>query len=101
MKDELFAELMQSVREGGAILRSESSPARQFDIDPTDVKQIRENFDISQSEFAGLLGISVDTVQNWEQGRRRPRGAARVLLMVAKKHPEVLWDVAQSSVAEH
>ena len=101
MKNDLFAELMQSVREGGAILRGETNPARQFDIEPTDVKRIRENFEISQSEFAGLLGISVDTAQNWEQGRRRPRGTARVLLMIAKKHPEVLWEVAQSSVAEH
>jgi putative transcriptional regulator len=46
--------------------------------------------DLSQSEFAALLGVSVKTLQNWEQGRRSPHGAARVLLHVAEKHPDVL-----------
>jgi putative transcriptional regulator len=41
------------------------------------------------------MGISVKTLQNWEQGRREPEGAARVLLQVAAKHPEVIWDVVQ------
>jgi putative transcriptional regulator len=93
MKEELFDELVQSVREGGAILRGEIAPRRHLEIEPVDIKRIRERFDISQREFAGLLGISVDTVQNWEQGRRKPRGAARVLLLVAEKHPDALWDV--------
>lgn len=101
MKDELFDELVESVREGAVVLRGEVPPGRQFEIEATDVKDIRESFNISQREFAGLLGISADTVQNWEQGRRKPRGAAQVLLMVAKKHPEALWDVVQSSVVEH
>ena len=101
MKKELFEELVQSVREGGAILRGEAVPARQFEIEPVDIKRIRKQFGISQREFAGLLGISVDTVQNWEQGRRNPRGAARVLLLIAEKHPDALWDVVQSSVTEH
>ena len=101
MKSELFDELVQSVREGGAILRGEARAARQFEIEPMDIKRIRERFGISQREFAGLLGISVDTVQNWEQGRRTPRGAARVLLLVAEKHPDALWDVVQSRFAEH
>ena len=99
MKDELFDELMESVREGGAILRGEEVPTRQFEIESMDIKKLRERFDLSQSEFAGLLGISVSTLQNWEQGRRKPRGAARVLLLVAEKHPEALWDTVQSSIA--
>ena len=45
--------------------------------------------------FANALGISVHTLRNWEQGRRAPEGAARVLLQVAAKHPEVLWDVVK------
>lgn len=101
MNDELFDELIQSVREGGAILRGEAAPARQFEIEPMDIKELRGRFDLSQSEFAGLLGISLSTLQNWEQGRRKPRGAARVLLLVAEKHPEALWDTVQSSIAEH
>jgi putative transcriptional regulator len=93
MNDELFTELMDSVREGGAILRGEKDPSRRFEIAAPDVKQIRERYELSQSEFAALLGVSVKTLQNWEQGRRSPHGAARVLLSVAEKHPNVLWDV--------
>jgi putative transcriptional regulator len=95
MSDELFEELLESVREGGAILRGEKDAARTFVVDVPDVKVIRENYDLSQTEFAALLGISVKTLQNWEQGRRNPRGAARVLLQVAAKHPEAVWDVVK------
>ncbi len=98
MKDELFKELTASVREGGAILRGEIAPAREFAVDRTDVKRIRENYRLSQGQFAALLGISVATLQNWEQGRRLPKGAARVLLQVAAKHPETVWDVVKPAV---
>ncbi len=93
MKDELFDELVASVREGGAILRGERAPSRQFIVEAPDVKRIRSNFHLSQGEFAALLGISVATLRNWEQGRRTPEGPARVLLQVAAKHPEAVWDV--------
>ena len=108
MNDELFAELMESVREGGAILRGQKQPSRQFVIEAPDVKQIREGYDLSQREFAALLGISIKTLQNWEQGRRTPHGAARILLQVAASrcfvtlacrriapHPNAVWDVVQ------
>jgi putative transcriptional regulator len=95
MKDELFNELVASVREGGKILRGESEPARVFTIEVPDVKKIRSDFKLTQDEFAALLGISVKTLRNWEQGRRVPEGAARVLLQVAAKHPEAIWDVVK------
>jgi len=95
MKDELFAELVESVREGGAILRGRAEPSRSFEASPPDVKAIRETYGLSQTELAALLGISVDTLQNWEQGRRTPRGPARVLLQVVAKHPEAVWDVVR------
>ncbi len=95
MSDELFEGLLESVREGGAILRGEKDASRTFVIETPDVKQIRERYKLSQTEFAALLGISVKTLQNWEQGRRTPHGAARVLLQVADKHPEAVWDVVQ------
>lgn len=95
MNEELFTELVESVREGGAILRGEKKPSRRFEIAAPDVKQIRERYKLSQSEFAGLLGVSIKTLQNWEQGRRSPHGAARVLLHVADKHPDAVWDVVQ------
>jgi putative transcriptional regulator len=100
MSDELFEELLESVREGGAILRGEKDASRLFVVDVPDVKGIRENYDLSQTEFAALLGISVKTLQNWEQGRRSPRGAARVLLQVAAKHPEAVWDVVKPTAQQ-
>lgn len=99
MNDELFTELVASVREGGAILRGEQEPARRFEISAPDVKQIRERYELSQSEFAALLGVSIKTLQNWEQGRRSPHGAARVLLHVADKHPDAVWDVVQPELS--
>lgn len=95
MKDELFNELVASIREGGKILRGKSKPSRKFIIEAPDVKKIRSNYKLSQNEFAALMGISVKTLRNWEQGRRVPEGAARVLLQVAAKHPEVIWDVVK------
>ena len=95
MKDELFNELVTSVREGGAILRGERTPSRQFVVEGPDVKRIRANYKLSQGEFAALLGISVATLRNWEQGRRTPEGPARILLQVAAKHPDAVWDVVR------
>ncbi|MBI5652787.1 MAG: helix-turn-helix domain-containing protein [Chloroflexi bacterium] len=95
MKDELFKELVASVREGGAILRGQVAPSRKFVIDRSNVKRIRTNYKLSQRQFAKLLGISPATLQNWEQGRRLPKGAARVLLQVAAKHPDAVWDVVR------
>jgi putative transcriptional regulator len=95
MKEELFDELMASVREGGAILRGETLPSRAFEISDLDIKRIREGYELSQSQFASLLGISISTLQNWEQGRRSPEGPARVLLQVAAKHPDAVWDVVR------
>lgn len=95
MKDELFEELVESVREGGAILKGESEPSRAFDMEVPKVREIREGYGLSQAEFAALLGISIDTLQNWEQGRRIPAGPARVLLQVAAEHPEAVWDVVR------
>jgi putative transcriptional regulator len=95
MKDELFAELLESVREGAAILRGEQQPSQTFTIQEPDVKEIRERYNLSQGQFASLLGISVKALQNWGQGRRIPRGPARVLLQVATKHPEAVWDVVR------
>jgi len=95
MKNDLFNELLASVREGGAILRGQISPSRAFVIDGPNVKRLRAAYRLSQNEFAALLGISVKTLRNWEQGRRIPEGPARGLLQVAAKHPEAVWDVVR------
>ena len=95
MNDELFNELVASVREGGAILRNEKEASRTFVVDEPDVAAIREEYGLSQTKFAALIGISVRTLQNWEQGRRHPQGPAKVLLRVASKHPEAVLDVVK------
>lgn len=58
------------------------------------VAAIRERTSLSQARFAELLGVSVRTLQDWEQGRRAPSGAARTLLQIAHKNPRALLDVA-------
>ena len=58
------------------------------------VASVREKTGLSQSRFAELLGVSVRTLQEWEQGRRAPSGAARTLLLIAAKNPRALLDVA-------
>jgi putative transcriptional regulator len=58
------------------------------------VASIREKTGLSQARFAQLLGVSVRTLQDWEQGRRAPSGAAKTLLMVAHKNPRALLEVA-------
>jgi putative transcriptional regulator len=63
-------------------------------INVPSVSSIRERTGLSQAKFAVLLGVSVRTLQDWEQGRRAPSGAARTLLMVAAKNPRVLLEVA-------
>jgi putative transcriptional regulator len=95
MRDELFSELVASVKEGGAILRGELPASRTFDIQPPEIREIRDGFGLTQEQFAALLGISVRTLRNWEQGRRVPDGPARVLLQVAAKHPEAVLDVVR------
>jgi putative transcriptional regulator len=93
LKKELFEELVASVREGASVLRGRAEASRTFEIELPDVKRIRTRYHISQKEFASLLGISVKTLQNWEQGRRIPKGPAQILLRVVAKHPDAVWDV--------
>ena len=95
MKEELFEELVASVREGGAILQGKARPTRAFVLEGPNIKQIRVRYGLSQGQFAVLLGISVATLRNWEQGRRTPEGPARVLLQVAATHPDALWDAVR------
>jgi putative transcriptional regulator len=97
MRDELFDELVASVREGGRILRGEEPPAREHHHREPDVAALRERYGLSQEKFAALLGISVRTLQNWEQGRRRPHGPARVLLRVAEEHPEAILETLRKA----
>ncbi len=87
MKDSDFEQLMNSVKQAGRIKRGELEPARKFEVKAEDVKAIRAKLNKSQSEFALMIGVSVSTLQNWEQGRRQPEGPARALLKVASENP--------------
>ena len=92
MKDELFYELQKSIKEGGKILKGKKKSSREFSFDEPDPKIIREHLGLSQNKFAKLLGISVSTLQNWEQGRRKPEGPAKILLNVAANYPEAIFN---------
>ncbi|HSK78997.1 MAG TPA: NadS family protein [Thermoanaerobaculia bacterium] len=100
MKKELFDELLESVREGGEILYGERATSHSFHFEEPDVRSLREKHGLSQSRFAAMMGISVEKLRNWEQGRRKPEGSARVLLKVVEKHPEAVFDVVASGVGE-
>ena len=92
MKDELFQQLISSLKEGGAILRGKKKAARKTTLQWPDARAVRETLGLSQSQFAALIGISPRTLQNWEQGHRRPEGTARALLRVAERHPEAVLE---------
>jgi putative transcriptional regulator len=88
MKKELFAELIESIKQGGKILKGRAKPKRAFEYDELDVKKIRQRLGLSQTKFSALLDISPATLRNWEQSRRKPHGPARVLLRIAEKNPK-------------
>lgn len=94
MKDDLFNELVESVKEVGAYLRGEEAPAGVSFVDEPDPRAIRERLGMTQEEFAAALCISVKTLRNWEQGRREPSGPAMRLLQIADKHPEIILEAA-------
>jgi putative transcriptional regulator len=61
--------------------------------EPSPPQDIRRNLNLSQAAFAGLMGVSLRTVQDWEQGRRQPSGPAKSLLRIAEQHPEVFMEI--------
>lgn len=83
--EDLGLRLLQSVREMKA-----GQAARATQIEPNEVAQARQNTGLSQTEFAAALHISKRTLQEWEQGRRSPSGAAQALIRIASRHPEVV-----------
>jgi putative transcriptional regulator len=80
MKKTDFDELIESVREGGRILRGEKKASRTFDY-AEQVRRIRMKLGKSQGEFAEMIRVPIATVCNWEQGRRTPHGAAAAMLI--------------------
>lgn len=92
MKEKMFNELLESVKQAGQIRKGQRKPSHRMVIEEPDVVKIRKKYDMNQQEFAALLGISVGTLRNWEQGRRKPQGPAKVLLIIAEKKPKAILD---------
>ena len=117
MTKERFDELCEAIRQAKAVRRGVTAPSRVWEVkrskggriirrqlDPeayrrkrqaewvNTVAATRARMKLSQSKFADLMGVSVKTLHNWEQGRGKPTGAARVLLSVAALHPEVVLE---------
>jgi len=90
VKSEAFDQLVASVRQAGRIRRGKAKPSRRFSFRPADVKKIRAGLDLSQPDFALMIGVSVATLRNWEQGRRTPEGPALALLRVAAAEPKAV-----------
>lgn len=88
MKKEMFNELLESVQEMDGIVKGKKKASRSFDYPDPEVKTIRDRLGVSQERFATIIGVSKRTVENWEQGRRHPTGAARSLLRIVEADPE-------------
>jgi putative transcriptional regulator len=85
-----FDKLSQSIKQAGRIRRGTIKATRITKVSPADVRAIRNRLGKSQSEFALMIGVSVATLQNWEQGRRKPEGPARALLKIAAENPSAV-----------
>ena len=96
MKKAAFEELVASVRQAGRMRRGAQKPSRVTEFRPADARAVRAKLRASQSEFALLIGVSVATLRNWEQGRRTPDGPALALLRVAARNPKAVIDALHS-----
>lgn len=88
MDERLFEKLINSATEATEIVRGKRKPSRAFVVTADIVREIRESTGLSQEKFAALFHISVGTLRNWEQGRRRPDGPAVALLIAIRNDPE-------------
>jgi putative transcriptional regulator len=92
MNDKDFQKLVASVKQMGAIMHGENIPHRRTVLSTVDVKALRERLGLTQNEFSGMIGVSIKTLQNWEQGRREPEGPAKALLRVVEKEPQAVMN---------
>ena len=90
MRDKDFKDLLKSIDQARKIHSGKTKPGRVFKFHPVVVKRIRMKLHASQTTFAHMIGVSVDTLQNWEQGRRKPVGPALALLKIAETSPETV-----------
>ena len=92
-KFEAERDVWQEVLDGVREIKAGGGKRKKVEL-KSDVARVRIKSGLSQSEFAAVLGVSKRTLEQWEQGRREPSGAAKTLLRIAERHPEVLVEVA-------
>ncbi len=90
---DIGAEILQGINEITTFKKGKANLRTTELSEPSPPKVIRKKLALSQSVFAGLLGVSLRTLQDWEQGRRNPQGSAIALLRIAEQHPEVFNDL--------
>lgn len=93
-KRDIGGEILEGIQEIKAFKVGKGSLKTRTLKAPATAKVIRGQLHLSQSAFAGLMGVSLRTVQEWEQGRREPSGPAKTLLRIAEQHPEVFAELA-------
>ena len=92
MKNDDFQLLVASIKEAGEIKSGKKNASSVFEMHAPDIKAVRNSMGMSQSEFALMIGVSARTLQNWEQGRRKPEGPAKALLRVVARNPRAVLD---------
>ena len=97
MNKKNFDLLLKSVKQAGRIKRGKMKPSRLFSYSVPNIKAIREKLRVSQNEFAHLIGVSANTIQNWEQGRRKPEGPAITLLRITERNPKAVLEALHAA----
>jgi putative transcriptional regulator len=87
-------EILDGIKEIKAFKEGKALLVTRVLSEPSHPKEIRARLNLSQSAFAGLMGVSVRTIQDWEQDRRVPSGPAKSLLRIAEQHPDVFLEIA-------
>ncbi|MGB8715677.1 MAG: NadS family protein [Rhodanobacteraceae bacterium] len=88
MDEHLFSRLTASIEQMGEIVRGERRPARESVVDADRIREIRDATGLTQKEFANVINVSLDTLRNWEQGRRDPTGPAKALFRAIRNDPK-------------
>ena len=86
-------EILEGIKEIKRFKKGEINLISRTLNEPSPAKTIRQRLRLSQSAFAILMGVSPRTIQDWEQGRRKPQGPARSLLRIAEQHPEIFVEI--------
>ena len=92
MTTDAYNSIASGLKDAIAHAEGDESRAKAHKVHVIDVRAVREKLGMTQSQFASAFGVSIATVRNWEQGRRVPRGPARVLLLVIDQAPEVVQE---------